>query len=322
MSGILISIAALWLIVKDANIDQFTAAIAHADYGLVLTSTAFILFSMWVRGYRWRALLDNRISISRSFNISNIGNLLNNVLPLRAGEMARAYLVSRSGEITLMQCFSTVIVERLLDVLIVLGLLMVVLPFVAAAEIFVRAGAITAAVAFLAITTLLIVAYWRDQVVTLARRLLGWLTPALREPLIRQGDQFLLGIRSIRPRRLASAILSSLVIWGGWAAGCWVMLLAFVPGSAWYAGVLVTCAVALGLSIPSAPSGAGLFEAAVVAALALFNIPVDVALAYAVLLHLSCVALAAILGAYGLTVEGQSFSGITHAAQKVLSDIK
>jgi uncharacterized protein (TIRG00374 family) len=319
IAGILISIAALWVMAREASLDQFSAALARADYALALASIVFIVFSMWVRGYRWRALLDNRITAYRSFNISNIGNLLNNVFPLRLGEVARAYLVSRSGEVALMQCFSTIIVERLLDVLVVLGMLMVVLPFVTDGELFARAGTITAAVAFLAVITLLVVASWRDQVVALARRLLAWLPPAVREPLIHQGDQFLVGIRSIRLRRLASAAVLSMLIWGGWAAGCHVMLAAFVPDLPWYVGVLVTCAVALGLSIPSAPSGAGLFEAAVVAALALFDIPLDTSLAYAVLLHLSCIALAAILGVYALAVEGQSFAGITDAARNMLA---
>lgn len=322
IAGILISIAALWLIAREASFEQFSAALARADYVLVLASISFLVFSTGVRGYRWRALLDNRITASRSFNISNIGNLLNNVFPLRLGEVARAYLVSRTGEVSLMQCFSTIVVERLLDILVVLGLLIIVLPFVADGELFARAGTITASAAFLAGFTLLVVASWRDQVVTLARRLLAWLPPAAREPLIYQGDQFLLGIRSIRLRRLASAAALSLLIWGGWAAGCLVMLAAFVPDLPWYAGVLVTCGVALGLSIPSAPSGAGLFEAAVVAALALFDIPVDTSLAYAVLLHLSCIALAAILGVYALTVEELSFSGITQAARNMLATRK
>ncbi len=92
---------------------------------------------------------------------------------------------------------------------------------------------------------------------------------------------------------------------------CWTLLEAFVPGSPWYAGVFVTCAIALGLTIPSAPSGAGLFEAAAIAALALFEIPVDVALAYAVLLHVLVFIISAIFGVYGLHIEGQNFSGIT-----------
>ncbi len=132
--GILISLVALWLIAKDVKFDQFAVALAQANYWWALPSTVFILFSIWVRAYRWRALLDNRITPSRAFHITNIGNMLNNVLPIRLGDVARAYLASRNGDVTVMQCFSTVVVERLLDVLTVLGFLMIALPFVSADE--------------------------------------------------------------------------------------------------------------------------------------------------------------------------------------------
>lgn len=313
--GVLISLIALWLIAKDVKPDEFATALARANYWWALPSAASILFSIWVRGYRWRALLDNRITPSRAFNITNIGNMLNNVLPIRLGDVARAYLASRNGDVAVMQCFSTVIVERLLDVLTVFGFLMIVLPFVSADEVFTRAGTITAAVAFFAVVAMFMVAAWREQVVGLAQKLLAWLPAALREALIHQGDQFLLGIQSIKPQRLIIGILLSFVVWIGWAMGCWMMLEAFVPGSPWYAGVFVTCAIALGLTIPSAPSGAGLFEAAAIAALALFEIPADVALAYAVLLHVSVFIITAIFGVYGLNVEGQSVSGITDATR-------
>jgi glycosyltransferase 2 family protein len=317
--GILISLVALWLIAKDVKFDQFAVALTQANYWWALPSTVFILFSIWVRGYRWRALLDNRITPSRAFNITNIGNMLNNVLPIRLGDVARAYLAGRNGDVPVMQCFSTVVVERLLDVLTVFGFLMIALPFLSADNVFTHAGTITAAMAFFAVIAMFIVAAWREQVTALAQKVLVWLPKALREALIRQGDQFLLGIQAIKPRRLVIGIALSTVVWIGWAMACWTLLAAFVPGSPWYAGVFVTCAIAFGLTIPSAPSGAGLFEAAAIAALALFEVPVDVALAYAVLLHVLVFIISAIFGVYGLHIEGQNFSGITNATRGLLA---
>ncbi len=316
--GILISLVALWLITKDVNPDQFANALVQANYWWALPSTVFILFSIWVRGYRWRALLDNRITLVRSFNINNIGSLLNNILPMRLGDVARAYFVSRNREVAAMECFSTVVVEKLLDVLTVFGFLIVALSFFSADEVFARTGAIAAAIAFFAVVLLFIMARWREQVVVLAQKLLSWLPRSLRHAIIHHGDQFLLGIQSIKTKNLIIAIVLSIVVWIGWSMGCWLLLQAFVPNSTWYSGVFVTCAIALGLTIPSAPSGAGLFEAATVAALALFDIPADIALAYAVLLHLWVFVITTILGVYGLNAEGQNFSSAAAATQRML----
>jgi uncharacterized membrane protein YbhN (UPF0104 family) len=82
-------------------------------------------------------------------------------------------------------------------------------------------------------------------------------------------------------------------------------------------GVFVTCAVALGLAIPSAPSGAGIYEAAVVAALALFRVPGDIALAYGLALHLSNFGVVALVGVWGLHAEGQTLAGVATEARKM-----
>jgi uncharacterized membrane protein YbhN (UPF0104 family) len=96
-----------------------------------------------------------------------------------------------------------------------------------------------------------------------------------------------------------------------------MLFFAFDPNPAWYAGVFVTCAIALGLTIPSAPSGAGIYEAAVVAALALFKIPADIALAYGLALHLSGFIMVAVVGVWGLNAEGQTLSGVANSAQNL-----
>jgi len=315
--GILISLVAFWLIVKDVNPAQMVAAFAKANYWWIIPSTLFMLTSMWLRAQRWRVLLDHRISLVSSFHFSNIGNLLNNVLPMRLGELARAYLVSRRSPVSVMQCFSTIIVERLLDVLTVFGFLMIVLPFAPTDEVFAKAGAVTAGIAFTGVSGLFVAAALREKMIRIAQKVSAWLPASLREKLLHQADDFLRGIQSIGLRKLLISVAWSVAVWLGWMGGSWMMLLAFVPGAAWSMGVFVTCALALGLTIPSAPSGAGLYEAAGVAALALFKIPNDVALAYSIALHVHGFIVVSFFGIYGLDREGQSFKGIANAAQGV-----
>jgi uncharacterized protein (TIRG00374 family) len=315
--GILISLVAFWLIVKDVDPAQTVAAFAKANYLWLIPGTLFMIAAMAVRAQRWRVLLDYRLPLLRSFHIGNVGNMLNNVLPMRLGELGRAYLVSRRSPVSVMQCVSTIIVERLLDVLTVFGFLMVVLPLSPTEEVFARAGAITAGIAFAGVLGLFVAAAMREWVVGIAQKVLAWLPASLREKLLHQGDDFLRGIQSIGVRNLFVGVAWSVVTWIGWAGGTWMMLLAFVPSAAWSMAVFATCALALGLTIPSAPSGAGLYEAAGVAAMALFKVPNDVALAFSIALHVHGFIVISLFGIYGLDREGQSFTAITHAAQDV-----
>jgi uncharacterized membrane protein YbhN (UPF0104 family) len=86
-------------------------------------------------------------------------------------------------------------------------------------------------------------------------------------------------------------------------------------------GGFANCAIALGLTIPSAPSGAGLYEAAVVTGLAVFDIPADTAMAYALVLHVSTFLMAAVAGVIGLQREGQSFAHLASSARAMVGSV-
>lgn len=320
--GLVISVAALALVLKNVNLSEVASALATANYWWIIPTTAILLVTMWTRGMRWRALLDDRISPSRSFWIANAGNLLNNVLPFRIGELGRAYMASRNSTVTTMQSLSTVFIERLLDVLSVFGMLVVVFPFVSTEGWLVKAGTSAAAAAFVGVAGLFVAAALRPQVMRLARAMLGWMRPGWREALLHRADDFLQGVSAAGGRPLLSAMLWSVLVWAGWGLASWTFLLAFVPGAKLYMGLFVTCAMALSLSIPSAPSGAGLYEAAAVAGLAVFTVAPDVALAYALLLHVLSFVLIGVLGTIGLDREGESFKHITASAQSMLASAR
>jgi uncharacterized protein (TIRG00374 family) len=317
--GIVIGLLALALILKDVSLPGLMRQLAKGNYWWMIPNVLAILAGMWARAIRWRALLDHRLSTRRSFHIQNAGNLLNNVLPLRLGEFAKAYLASRDSPVTPMQALSTVIIERLLDVLVVFAMLLVVLPYVPARGVIVTAAQVLAAIAFLGVVSLFVAAAFRERTLAIARAMTGPLPPRIREGLIHRGDDFLRGVSAAGGKRLVAAAAWSIATWIGFGSSCWTSVLVFVPGSAWYVGGFVNCTVALGLTIPSAPSGAGLFEAAAVAGLVVFGVTNDTALAAALVLHISTYLVAAVVGAIGLEREGESFKHLANAARSMLA---
>jgi hypothetical protein len=316
--GTLVSLGALALILKDASLPELADRLARARYEWMIPNVLALLMGMWARAVRWRALLDGRLPTRRAFHIQNAGNLLNNVLPLRLGELGKAWLASRGSSVTIMQALSAVLIERLLDVLSVFAMLLLVLPYVPARGVIVEAGRIAAALALAGVVGLFVAAALRQRAVALARAASGWLPHRLRDPVLAHADDFLRGVGAAGGHRLVAAIGWSVVTWIGFGLSCWFTLLAFVPSAPWHMGGFVNCAIALGLTIPSAPSGAGLYEAAAVAGLAVFGVPGDTALAYALTLHVSTFAVAAVLGVIGLDREGESLAHLSAAARGVL----
>lgn len=316
--GILISVAALALILKDVSLPRLMHELGRGNYWWQIPNAIALVAAFWVRALRWRALLDDRLPVHRSFHIQNVGSLLNNVLPLRLGELSKAYLASRGSPLTVMQSLSAVLIERLLDVLSVFAILLVVLPWVPAGGVIVRAGQVAASIALLGVIGLFVAAWLREPAMRLARAATGWLPPAPREGLLARGEDLLRGVSAAGGRRLAVAVGWSVVMWVGYGVSAYVTLLSFVPDAPWHVGGFVTCAISLGLSVPSAPSGAGLYEAAAVAGLAAFGIATDTALAYALTLHVSTFIVVAVLGVVGLEREGESFGRLAEAARALL----
>jgi uncharacterized protein (TIRG00374 family) len=67
---------------------------------------------------------------------------------------------------------------------------------------------------------------------------------------------------------------------------------------------------ALGIAAPSSPGAIGVFEAALVGALAVFGVDVSPATAFALTVHITSYIITGLLGGYGLYKDGESLSSL------------
>ncbi len=107
-------------------------ALAHAHYGYILLGISLLLISLFSRAARWRIFLKPihaPIHYWPVYSAMCIGYMLNNVLPLRMGELFRPYFLSKSENISKSSILATVVVERVLDMLAMLILLGVTIFF-------------------------------------------------------------------------------------------------------------------------------------------------------------------------------------------------
>ena len=91
----------------------------------------FYLVGHFVRGIRLKWLLSKevRIGIWTCTNVVVLGYAINNILPARLGEFARAGMLSERAGITYMHSLVLTLIERILDGMVILGLLFISLFF-------------------------------------------------------------------------------------------------------------------------------------------------------------------------------------------------
>ena len=86
------------------------------------------------RGLRWRHLTNPIAPVSRSLLCRGvaIGFMVNNLVPLRVGEVVRAWYVSRESGVSASALFGTVVLERVIDVVAVVLIALGALSFAGA----------------------------------------------------------------------------------------------------------------------------------------------------------------------------------------------
>ena len=126
--GLVISAGALYFLIR-GDINTIQDELTGGRYEYIAPGILLTLISFGTRGLRWRALLGYRTTTAHAFNIMNVGYMLN-LLPLRVGELARCYLATRlDPPVKFFTSFSSIVVERILDLLAVLVMLAVALVF-------------------------------------------------------------------------------------------------------------------------------------------------------------------------------------------------
>jgi uncharacterized protein (TIRG00374 family) len=112
------------------NVTAVSRRLAHLDIGFALLSGVPFLGAYVVRAMRWRCLLrPSQVRIRQAVAIYQVATFLNWLLPIRGGELAKSLLLRRSNGIPVSRSLATVSMDKAMDLLPAVGLL-VVLPFV------------------------------------------------------------------------------------------------------------------------------------------------------------------------------------------------
>ena len=313
IAGLVVSGAALIITFWGVQPQRVLQVISRADALYMIPAGFMIFLGLLARARSWHVLMAERAPYRRVFWALNEGYLLNNVLPLRLGEIGRAYAVSQGQPVSTAAALATVVVERLIDVAVSLAGLTFAISAMAAPA---WAGQIIQVAAGVLVGLLLI-----SGVLVLSKgnimRLVDILPGAGWAKMLKTVDDFAQGLsEASRPTRLLRS--------GGWSLLAWVtawvsldlMIRMFGMSSSPVILVFVTGVTAFGAALPSSPGAVGVYELSTVAALLVFGYPQAMAVGLAILAHALSLIITGGLGAIGLAREGRTIMGLASQAQR------
>ncbi|HET6347244.1 MAG TPA: lysylphosphatidylglycerol synthase transmembrane domain-containing protein [Myxococcota bacterium] len=282
----------LWIAFRGVDFATLTAALRniHMEYvGLYVVTLVFIQFA---RAFRWDILIRPfaRVDFRALMRISNLGNMLIMVLPLRLGELARPYLLKREAGARITAGMGAVVVERAID-----GLLVTLLFFLTTYDLgepyhvpqALRVGAFVALGIFAGATAVIGLALaTHGWVPRMLRRLGGSIAPGLTEKLVHMLDAFVSGLRSLPDvRSVAIVVFWTLAYWAANALGLFWVARAFGWDLPFVAGFTVVCVVVIGIMIPAGPGFLGTYQGAIIAGLSIYGINKTDALAFSLVAY-------------------------------------
>ncbi len=321
--GLLISLVALVWALRDVHLAEVSAALRGANYMYALPALGLILLGQAARALSWRTILGRALPFGRVFRALNAGYLLNNVLPFRLGEVGRAYLISRTRQLTTAQALSSVLVERVIDLCMIAGMLTAFLPLVTGLLGGRLALALVFLVPVLALAALFVVARKPAWLLRLVRWGVGllarlWGQAQRLEDLF---HSFVDGLDALHDRRrLLTAATYSAAAWVCAGFSAWLLLLVFLPAASPTMGFFLLVVTGLSIAVPSAPGNIGVWQAAGVAALGVFGVTGGLAFSIAAAHHVANYGLSSLLGAWALAQEGESLGHLAASARGVLTN--
>jgi uncharacterized protein (TIRG00374 family) len=126
---LLLGVFLVWYSLSQISIKELLEYFRKADYTYILLGMFFGLLSHLSRAYRWQFQLEPmgyKIKLGNSIMAVFATYLINYTIP-RAGEVARASILTNYEDVPFEKGFGTIVAERIADMLVMLGIIVVTL---------------------------------------------------------------------------------------------------------------------------------------------------------------------------------------------------
>jgi len=306
--GIAISILAIFFVVRAIDFAALANAFRSISIVTILLLVVITIISLAARSIVWMKLIPG-VKFLDAFYITNESYLFNNIIP-RSGELIKAILFSEAADKRVMEVIPSVVVERSLDLIVAATMFLATFPFVSSMDS-VKPFAITFLIIFAAFLVLCFIVALKSDLVKQWLDKAGQKNPFIREKINPQIEKVIDGFKVLTDfRQFMSVLMWILITWGLWTVILVIGLSSISENFKIWWAIFTEGVLALGIALPSAPAGLGVYEGAMVVALSAFGIPYEVSFGLAIIIHLMQIILTSVFGIIGVLRQGDSISAI------------
>ncbi|MCX6543711.1 MAG: lysylphosphatidylglycerol synthase transmembrane domain-containing protein [Acidobacteria bacterium] len=329
-----LALALLVWFLRHANLSSVWGEVQHGRVDLLLLALLATGSTYVLRAFRWQYLLLplGRPHFAECLKTTVIGFAASTLLPARAGEVIRPYLLAKHEGFSPTATFASIVIERMLDMVAVLFLFATFVVFFSsglrptapAVYSTLKVGGLAAfAATLVGLVVMMVVAGHPDRLERWALKIERILPARLARAVAGFVRAFVEGLAVVRqPGRMAVALVLSFPLWLSIALGIWATSRAFHIEMSYPGAFLMMTILVVGVAVPTPGAVGGFHEAFRIGATAFFATPNDRAVGAAIVLHAMSFVPVTIAGAILMAREGLSLSGASGiAAERAAEEV-
>ena len=300
-----------YLLFRKLDFELFRKYLSEGDKLLILCGVSVYLSSFSVRALRWKVLLKHigSFKVRALAPIIVAGYAVNNVLPVRIGEIVRAAIAGKMFKISIPSTFASVFVERVFDGLTIALILSATLFFYPFQENM-KTLAWGASLVFALLFVFALAAAFSSKPLEFVRFLRSK-APNFSMVLFDFAEKFLKGAASLDSWwKIVVTFSLSLCVWAFELAVYLLIVKAFGVEIPFVGCLVMLCAANLGMLAAPTPAGLGVFQGAIVFALESFNVPYEQRMAVALILHAAQIVPTTVIGFIWIGIKNLKISEI------------
>ncbi len=324
-AGFLLSALLLWWTLHDQDLSQVGRVLAASNAWLFAASVlaGFLIFPL--RAVRWQPILEpvaGRLPMGALWRSTAIGMMMNNVFPLRAGEFARAFALTREApRVPITTALGSLAVDRIFDALVVFAFMFAAMldsRFPVGARVAGRTVPELATGGIVFVLLFMVGCYFLvlqpARVLGIVRAVIARVLPKYVDTMVRLVEHGVGGLAVLRDtRRFLVVLLWAVAHWLMHALALYLGFRAVGIAVPFTAALFLQGILAIGVAVPSSPGFFGVFELAATMGLSVYGVPKELAVSWALGYHLLSFIPITVIGAMYFARLGLSVQSVRGA---------
>ena len=213
--SLIVGILLIFVWLKFINISEMLSYFKKINIFWLIISIIIYIGAYFIRSIRWRVILQpvEKISYKQSFTIFMAGMLVNYIIPIRAGEVAKSFFLKGLKGTPVSKSLPTIFIDKMMDLFPII-ILLLLLPFmpIKLSSYLTWGLAIIFLIFLILLGIILFSLFNKNSAQKLLKTMVFWLPKKWKGKIHNFLDSFVEGIEVIKENRKKGFLIISLTI--------------------------------------------------------------------------------------------------------------